>query len=137
MIHTEPEMLILTEYLRQIGVKYVKGKDKIEKWKKEYLEYNAQTKQEWSKTKKYRQLSNNKFRVLTNIEEFYDAEEFWFDDECDSGVEAFFNKYGLNLLGWNVDYFRRKLRAGIIQLMPTGDSYVNNKRKESVEQERV
>jgi hypothetical protein len=112
MIYSEPDLILIAEILRQAGEDYNKGKKKIESLKKKFVETKIKMKGVNKASKEYRKLYNFAYKMLTEIDNFFSLEEFWFGDDC--GVDKYWEKKKLNLLGWDVEYFKRMVREGRI-----------------------
>ena len=138
MLQSEPELMMIAEYLRLMGATYVEGKKKIDSWKQQFIDITKKLKGMNKKSIEYRRLYANRTRVLREIEEYFDAEDFWFDD-ADNGVDEFFERYKLNLLDWDVEYFKRRVKAGNIQVKAAERSprNANNTGTEQMEQQEV
>lgn len=136
MIQTEPELLMIAEYLRQMAATYVIGRGKEREWKRQFIKQAREMVGLDKKSVDYRRLKQNQVRILKELEEFYDAEVFWFGEEYN--IDEFFEKYSLNLLGWSTEYFKRKVRAGeVVVKNKKGELNAYNTRTQQVERKEV
>jgi hypothetical protein len=137
VIHSQNTLSLLGQILRQSGADYIDGKDKIEGWKQKYKELMRERKKSGASNK----LRQKLYDLEQKMNEFWSAEEFWFDfDETgETPADAFWEKWALNWAEWDIEYFRRMVKEGKIQMTAPYEERkdVNNKGKEQLEQQRV
>lgn len=127
MIHSLNTLSLLGQILRQAGADYIDGKEKIEKWKQEYLEKKKILNNLKGNEKDKLRLTMYRLEEKMNI--FWCAEEFWFDiDEFgESPADAFWEKWCLEWAGWDLNGFRRMVKDGrMLLIAPQGDKNADN-----------
>jgi hypothetical protein len=64
------------------------------------------------------------FNLREKMNDFWSAEEFWFDydNEGETPADAFWEKWALNWAGWDIEYFRRMVKEGkMLMIAPKGE----------------
>ena len=112
MIYDDLTLALHGEMMRQEAVKYLKGKKQVLSWREQYWKLEEELRLDLDKkTKKYKRLYKNKITLLKKIDEYLQAEEFFFDDDNPEGIEFYFEKYKLYYV-WSSDYIKRMVREG-------------------------
>ena len=64
------------------------------------------------------------FNLREKMNDFWSAEEFWFDydNEGETPADAFWEKWALNWANWDIEYFRRMVKEGkMLMIAPKGE----------------